>query len=290
MAESYSHKFGQCLGDLLEEAMYPLLLSVAKDYNLFLDVKGERPTRSGVHLKWKDASGNNHLLDFVLEKGGTREVIGYPVAFIETAWRRYTKHSKNKAQEIQGALLPLYSTYSNYAPFLGAILAGEFTDPALKQLRSENFKVLYFPFALMIKCFKVGGFDLSFYEEKTEEETFRKKLLEWQNLSTAKKEKIKQCLIDLNKDEVDNFLKALTDSLRRKITRILIISLHGNQNEFTTAKEALKFVTEYDVSVNASLPFYQYEIQITYNDGSEVRSNFFNKPSALEFLELFAKG
>ena len=47
------------------------------------------------------------LRDYVLERGGTDTVRGLPAAFIETAWRRYTKHSRNKAQEIQGAVLAL---------------------------------------------------------------------------------------------------------------------------------------------------------------------------------------
>ena len=45
--------------------------------------------------------GNVHDLDYVFEQGGTEATIGQPKAFIEIAWRRYTKHSRNKAQEIQ---------------------------------------------------------------------------------------------------------------------------------------------------------------------------------------------
>lgn len=55
-------------------------------------------------------NGNAHDLDFVLERGGSDDKIGMPAAFIETAWRRYTKHYRNNAQEIQGALEPLAET------------------------------------------------------------------------------------------------------------------------------------------------------------------------------------
>jgi hypothetical protein len=55
-------------------------------------------------------------LDFVLEKDGSVVTRGTPIAFIETAWRRYAKHSRNKAQEIQGAIIPLLETHRNYAP------------------------------------------------------------------------------------------------------------------------------------------------------------------------------
>ena len=78
-----------------------------------------------------DLNGNEHDLDFVLERGGTATKRGIPVAFIETAWRRYTKHSRNKAQEIQGAIVPLFETYKRYHPLMGAILAGDFTPGAL---------------------------------------------------------------------------------------------------------------------------------------------------------------
>jgi len=47
------------------------------------------------------------LRDHVLERGGTDAMRGVPAAFIETGWRRCTKHSRNKAQEIQGAVLAL---------------------------------------------------------------------------------------------------------------------------------------------------------------------------------------
>ena len=77
-----------------------------------------------------DSKGNTHILDYVMEEGGSEAVQGRPRAFIEIAWRRYTKHSKNKAQEIQGAITPLAETYQDSHPFLGAVLAGEFTEPS----------------------------------------------------------------------------------------------------------------------------------------------------------------
>jgi hypothetical protein len=104
MAISYSHKFGQVIGDLLEIAVEPHLKDFADKHSLFLDRKGERLTRKGKKLTWIDIKENKHDLDFVLERGGTDSMLGIPVAFIETAWRRYTKHSRNKAQEIQGAI------------------------------------------------------------------------------------------------------------------------------------------------------------------------------------------
>ena len=175
MAESLSHKFGQLIGDLLELALEPHLQKFAKKHKLYLDKKGVRKARAGKKVTWTDSKENKHDLDFVLERGGTENEIGVPVAFIESAWRRYTKHSRNKAQEIQSAILPLANKYKNSSPFLGVVLAGVFTEGALSQLKSLGFGVLYFPYDSVIKAFSKFGIDASF-DEKTAESDFRKKM------------------------------------------------------------------------------------------------------------------
>src|SRR6266436_4004086 len=135
MAQSPSHRFGQIIGDMLEWAVRPILEAIAKELGLYLDGKGERKARGTKRkVAWMDALGNTHDLDYVFEFGGSDEQIGSPRAFIEIAWRRYTKHSRNKAQEIQGAILPLAERYSEYHPFLGVVLGGVFTDGSLNQL------------------------------------------------------------------------------------------------------------------------------------------------------------
>ncbi|MBK9793853.1 MAG: hypothetical protein IPP60_12380 [Sphingobacteriales bacterium] len=154
MAESLSHKFGQLIGDLLELALEPHLQKFARKHKLYLDKKGVRKARSGKKVTWTDSKENKHDLDFVLERGGTENKIEYCfVAFIESAWRRYTKHSRNKAQEIQSAILPLANKYRNSSPFVGVVLAGVFTEGALSQLKSLGFGVLYFPYDTVVKHF-----------------------------------------------------------------------------------------------------------------------------------------
>lgn len=140
MARSPSHKFGQDLGNLLEEIVLddilkPRLLEFAQAQNYYLDWQRYRAARSGKKVTWTDKYGNKHDLDFVIEVNGTDSKIGTPIAFIESAWRRYTKHSKNKVQEIQGAILPIIELHNLSAPFFGAVLAGDFTKPALEQLK-----------------------------------------------------------------------------------------------------------------------------------------------------------
>lgn len=121
MAQSPSHKFGQLIGNYLESLVAVPLEVFAQRFGLYMDFKDKvRPIR-GKKMSWVDAKGNSHELDFVFEMGGSSETFGKPVAFIECAWRRYTKHSRNKAQEIQGALLPLAETYQHNDPFFGSL-------------------------------------------------------------------------------------------------------------------------------------------------------------------------
>lgn len=108
MAESPSHKFGQIIGGLLESVVLPPLERFCDRQGLYLDhQKRSRQARRGRKVRWEDSYGDHHDLDFVIERNGSDDEIGQPVGFIEVAWRRYTKHSRNKAQEIQGAILPL---------------------------------------------------------------------------------------------------------------------------------------------------------------------------------------
>ncbi len=108
MAESLAHRWGQIIGDVFEMLVRTILADVAKQHGLYLDFKRPRKARGGQgKVTWQDGYGNKHDLDYVLERGGTEDTLGEPVAFIESAWRRYTKHSKNKAQEIEAAVMPV---------------------------------------------------------------------------------------------------------------------------------------------------------------------------------------
>ena len=97
MAQSPAHTWGQIIGKVVELGVANLLQEVASEYGLYVDSHGPRPARAGKKVTWLDRYGNQHDLDYVLERGGSETRVGTPVGFIEVAWRRYTKHSKNKA-------------------------------------------------------------------------------------------------------------------------------------------------------------------------------------------------
>ena len=285
MAESPSHRFGQIIGEVLEASVTPLLAAFAEKHGLYLDRQGHRRCRPGKRCTWLDLNKNKHDLDFVLERGGTSEKLGVPAAFIETAWRRYTKHSRNKAQEIQGAIVPLAETYRNARPFVGVVLAGVFTDGALKQLRSIGFSVLYFSYDSVVSAFKKFGIDAS-SEEDTPDSAFSKKVARYEALSNEQRAALSAKLLNTQKKDVADFMTALEKVVSRQIQSIIVLPLHGRFVELRTVDEAIRFIEAYKEKAGAH-PIERYEIQVRYNNDDSVDGNFRDKSDALDFLRSY---
>ncbi len=284
MAGSPSHKFGQIIGDLLEEIIGPQLQDFCDQRGLYLDSKGERgAAREGKKVSWQDKFGNAHDLDFVIEKGGTKEKRGRPLAFIEAAWRRYTKHSRNKAQEIQGAILPVAERYAWDKPFLGAILAGVFTEGALTQMRSSGFEVTLFPYSSLVEAFASIGLNAAF-DEETPDADFKKTIKKIERLTRQKRAALKQHLIRGNQALMDRFFTELQATLDRTVDRVIVIPLHGHQSEFTSMEEAVSFIRGYDEVTPRHGVFREYEVIVRYSNGDEIEAVFKDKQQALGFL------
>ena len=282
MANSPSHKFGQIIGDMMEEALESFLGTFAKKHDLFLDKIGPRPARKGKKVSWQDHFGNKHDLDYVLEINGTDEKIGKPIAFIESAWRSYTKHSRNKAQEIQGALIPLSETFSHQNPFLGVVLGGVFTSGSLKQLESLGFSILYFEKAEIAEAFSHVGIDAKF-DEGTSDNEIKQKIKQWEELSNQEKILVKEKLVKINSKKIKIFIQELTRTIERKITFVTIIPFHGRSNELKSIPDAITFVNNYDVDLPVS-GFLGFEIEIRYNNKDTIKATFTDKKLALRFL------
>lgn len=282
MAESPAHRFGQILGEVLEAGIEPSLRRFAEQHGLFLDKQGRRPARRGRKVSWKDASGNTHDLDYVLERDGTPEKIGIPVAFIETAWRRYTKHSRNKAQEIQGAILPLAATHKQHAPFVGVVLAGVFTAGALTQLKSLGFTVLFFPYENVCEAFRLVGIDAHF-DEMTPDSDFAAKVEAWGSLSDAQRALVADALVKTNAAGLDTFMGSLTLAVTRQIERIIVLPLRGMPYELKTVEDAIAFVEGQGLA-EAPEEILRFEIQIFYGNGDKIEGHFADKRAAIAFL------
>jgi hypothetical protein len=285
MAQSPAHRFGQIIGDVLEMAIQPLLSRFAQTHGLYLDTKGVRPARRGVKLTWKDSLGNSHDLDFVLERDGTDYEIGTPAAFIETAWRRYTKHSKNKAQEIQGAVLPLLETYQSSAPFIGAILAGVFTSGAITQLKSNGFALVYFSYDSVCQAFGKVGIDAHFSEDTPDDE-IATKVAAWDALTSAQKQQVATALRTDNPNDVTHFMAALERAINRQIESIRILALHGTIAEWVSIEDAIAFVLGYN-ELDEARPIARYEVEISYSNGETIRGQFKDKETTIQFLRRY---
>ena len=95
---SAGHRLGQIIGDWWEcHVVSPLLQRAANDLDLYLDSRFITRTCRGDKILWPDADGNMTDYDFVLELGGSSSERGIPVGFVETFWRRGSRHSKDKS-------------------------------------------------------------------------------------------------------------------------------------------------------------------------------------------------
>lgn len=286
MAEAPGHRLGQIIGEALERAIEPVLQEFADEHGLYLDKAGNRPARAGKKVSWVDGLGNSHDLDFVLERGGSNEKIGVPVAFIETAWRRYTKHSRNKAQEIQGAVLPLLSRYGHVKPFAGVVLAGVFTSGSLAQLESNEFTVLYVPFKKMIEAFSGFGIDVEF-DESTNDDHVRAQVRVYEAFDEDGKQEVADTIRQVVADQFEEFRVALESTVSRKVKLVHVIPLHGQAVQFEVLDEAIEAVRDYDASLGGILPFVRFDLVIRYTNGDRIEASFGAAADGIDFLESF---
>jgi hypothetical protein len=286
MATSPAHKFGQEIGILPEEIVKPMLGQFASEHGYYLDSKGSRgKARSGKKVTWADKYGNNHDLDFVIEKGGTADVRGHPLAFIETAWRRYTKHARNKAQEIQGAILPIAEKHSWDAPFLGVIIAGVFTEGAIAQMKSSGFHVLYISRDTIIAAFAAVGISIEF-DETTPDREFKKCLRAFAGLPLKEREKLKETLRAQNSAGINLFMSELASTLSRHVETILVTPLFGTAQEFDAPEKALQYLNNALVPASKTLlPLNKIDILIRYSNGDTIQASFRQREMACNFIK-----
>ncbi len=282
MALSPAHRFGQMIGDLLESAIAPLLKEFAENHGLYLDQKEPRSCRSGRKCTWVDRYEIPHDLDFVLERGGDHSRVGVPVAFIETAWRRHTKHSRNKAQEIQGAILPIAEKHTHSKPFKGVILAGVFTPGALDQLRENEFAIVYISYDNVVAAFHKLRINAA-YDEDTSHEDLRAKIIAFEELTNKQRDRLKQEILKQHRSEITDFLELLSMTVTRRIVQVIVIALHGRRHESADVFQAIDYIKSYD-DKSAEEPVDRYEIQARYNNGDSIVGTFHCKDDAIQFL------
>jgi hypothetical protein len=285
MALAPGHRLGQIIGDALEVAISPPLADFADRHGLYLDSKGERPARPGKKVTWCDDLDNTHDLDHVLERGGTWTRLGLPVAFIETAWRRYTKHSRNKAQEIQGAVLPLLTTWAHVKPFAGVVLAGEWTKGSLDQLHSNGFSILHISYETVICVLRRFDIDV-YYKENTEDRFLQSQIDRWDALNQAERDELGQTLRDAISNELKVFMDDLSKTVLRRIERISVLPFHGRITDCQTVADAIELIESYNPGADAG-PVIRFEVIVRYDNGDRITADFGSPADAIAFLNSF---
>ncbi len=287
MAKSPSHQIGEFIGDFFELAIIKYLSPIISKKSYYLDYKHPRPARkNNREVIGVDHYGNKHKLDIVVEEDGSEVRFGTPKAFIEMAWRRYVKHSKNKVQEIAGAILPLVETHAKHMPFYAAVLAGDFTENSIVQLRSQGFFVLYFSYEEICKVFDTAKVSIR-WEEYTSDSELKKIAVKLQALTDRDKAKLLQTFNTLYKDRLEELSNALIESLETKITEVLIVPIHGVPYTVTSINDAVLYITNYDESSNNSLPVLRYEITVRCSNGDEYTMKCADKIRAIQFLRQY---
>lgn len=287
MAKAPPHKLGQVIGELLERACREPLAMVAAKRGLYLDRRSPRAERAGrSKVTWEDANGNTHDLDYVLEAGGDDQRRGRPKAFVEIAWRRYTKHSRNKAGEIYGALRPLFERWRDEHPFMGVVLAGDWTGATLAQLRSQGFVVLHIPFESIVSAFGVVGVDAA-YNEGTDDRAVAREITKWERLTIEQRRRVEGELRRLHSDDFEAFTDELDRTLSRSVVEVRVLPLHGEPHAVCDVASALRFIESYDER-RAPVAFARFEVEVRYSNGDEVRGRFEAKDDARRFLSALA--
>lgn len=266
---SSGHKLGQLVGDWFEEYfVFPLLQTVGEKLNLFVDSRFVNRTARSGKILWSDIDGNEVDYDAVLELGGSAEKRGVPVAFIECFWRRGSRHSKDKARDDSGKLLPMKDSYPT-ARFLGIVSAGDFTNPARELVRTRGIDLFYIPKAKIVQAFSDCGLVVD-YPDKLAEEQKSELVRNFESIFTLEKKiEVKTKLHELvgltaingYVDRVRSTLSALPQEIR------FILRQDSQPISFESVAEASEFLKSPTFEMNSPIETYIYEV--TYSDGSE---------------------
>jgi len=239
----------------------------------------------GDKIIWKDGDGNSVDYDFVLELGGSTKQIGIPVAFVECSWRRGSRHSKDKARDDTGKLLPMRETYPT-ARFLGVVWAGDLTDRAREFVRTRDIDLFYAPKQKVIDAFSNNRIAIDYSDTASEEakqvigSAFETRFTPRKRRAVAHTlvELIGKAAIDSYVDRVRARLSALPQEIR------LILRNESAPLVFKSLDEVSDFFKEPTFRMDDPQASYIYEV--TYSDGTEFERNV---PSVEALKELHAQ-
>ena len=166
---------------------------------------------------------------------------------------------------------------------MGAILAGLFTEPSLKQMESSGFTVALFSYETIITAFASAHVNVRF-DESTPDQAFSKVISQIERLSENERSSIKDSLVRSNKPLIDKFFSNLKATLDRQIEEIILIPLYGKRYAFESIDAITRFVLEYKNNMDAQ-DFISFKLYVTYTNGSNIKSEFCSKEEVFRFLQ-----
>jgi hypothetical protein len=267
---SAGHKLGQLVGDWFEEFfVLPLLQKVAGQLKLYLDNRfRKRKARDGDKIIWRDVEENAVDYDFVMEVDGTDEKLGIPVAFFECFWRRGKRHSKDKARDDTGKLLPMRDVHPT-ARFLGIVAGGDFTAPARTLVQNRQIDLFYVPKGKIVSAFEKLGLYID-YPDRLPEADKAKLADSFQRGLSAKKKRNAATELEqlVGRVSLASYVDRVRAALGALPQEIRIIAQRQSKPEvFETIAGATAFLQDpkFDFSKVAENLVYE----ITYTDGTE---------------------
>jgi hypothetical protein len=270
---SGGHKLGQLVGDWYERHIAAVVFeSVANDLGLYLDHRFKERSCRGGKILWDDLEGNSVDYDFVLELGGTDSTRGVPIAFFETFWRRGARHSKDKARDDSGKLLPMRDTYPT-ARVLGIVSAGDFTKPAQEYVQSRGIDLFFIPKNNIVKAWNQSGIEIDYLDGAKEEEKAR--LVDSAQLKLEKESKEKEIATNLYEicgnavfESYIERLKALVSSV--PVSYGLTSVYLGEKIQFSDHIQARNYLDDFDVvqKINSSELKHKIIYEAVYSDGA----------------------
>lgn len=277
LRSSSGHKLGQLVGDWFEEYVAAQLLQeVADKLGLYLDYRFKKRTCRGEKILWQDLDGNEVDYDFVLELNGTDSEKGIPVAFFETFWRRGARHSKDKARDDSGKLLPMRGTYPT-ARVLGIISAGDFSKPAQELVRSRCIDLFYVPKEQICKSWRDQGIEIDYIDNASEET--KNKITDkviWALTDNLKKINISAQLIENVGDAVFcSYVTRIVANVAAIPICYRITSVYfGVSVSFDKHEDAKNHILKHSFDVeNFSTMTHQFKYEATYSDGEIFERN-----------------
>src|SRR5205085_3587055 len=102
------------------------------------------------------------------ELGGTDDKMGIPVALFECFWRRGKRHSKDKARDDTGKLLPMREVHPT-ARFLGIVAGGDFTAPARTLVQNRQIDLFYIPKTKIVAAFDKHALQIDYPDKLAED-------------------------------------------------------------------------------------------------------------------------